>query len=429
MRSLELLPGSAAQLAALPADPALDILPVRPNSLALAEETHWIVTAEAGGELLTSLNRLSLGAVAIDTEYRFTRPPTTLKRSKRWYDPRTLTPLILSGAAWDADSDHIIRFAVDLREPDTHGFVRNLLKLHAPIVAHNIAAEMKTFWAMGLDPVLPQAFDTWVAAKLLTMGRGHRQIKLLSQAQAAEDLDAKEEAETALVGLMSLTGQCEVYGLDHPFAGAKTALQESFLTYPVERAFTDQQIRYAVADAEATLRLYLAQQGDLIRAGLLHHLLEVETPYAIANARMEYIGVAIGNEKLTALHAGLVRAVDHHRTVLRDAGLENPASSNQVKAFLIAGGYEDRLKRRGKVTTRDEVLEQLEASEPLVTDIRRHRRYARMLSDPLFDGDALFGSDGRVHPEHRHLGAATGRSSCSAPNLLGLTKTFRPIVV
>jgi len=50
-----------------------------------------------------------------------------------------------------------------------------------------------------------------------------------------------------------------------------------------------------------------------------------------------------------------------------------------------------------------------------------------MLADPLFDG-VLIGSDGRLHPEHRHLGAGTGRTSCSAPNIVGTTKTFRPIV-
>src|SRR5262249_6844049 len=52
---------------------------------------------------------------------------------------------------------------------------------------------------------------------------------------------------------------------------------------------------------------------------------------------------------------------------------------------------------------------------------------ARMLADPLFDG-VLIGSDGRLHPDHRHLGAGTGRASCSLPNIVGISKTFRPIV-
>jgi len=74
------------------------------------------------------------------------------------------------------------------------------------------------------------------------------------------------------------------------------------------------------------------------------------------------------------------------------------------------------------------VLAQIEQVDVIVTHLRRHRRYSRMLADPLFEG-ALVGSDGRLHPEHRHLGAGTGRASCSAPNITGITKTFRPVVV
>jgi DNA polymerase I len=60
--------------------------------------------------------------------------------------------------------------------------------------------------------------------------------------------------------------------------------------------------------------------------------------------------------------------------------------------------------------------------------LRRYRRYARMLADPLLAG-MLIGSDGRIHPNHRHLGAGTGRNSCSSPNIVGITKTFRQVVV
>ena len=74
------------------------------------------------------------------------------------------------------------------------------------------------------------------------------------------------------------------------------------------------------------------------------------------------------------------------------------------------------------------MLQQIEPLDPMVMHLRRYRRYARMLADPLLAG-RLIGSDGRLHPDHRHLGAGTGRSSCSSPNIVGITKTFRPIVV
>jgi DNA polymerase-1 len=117
----------------------------------------------------------------------------------------------------------------------------------------------------------------------------------------------------------------------------------------------------------------------------------------------------------------------HHCTLI-EAGLENPDSSGQALRFLRQRGHGDRLVRNGRPTTRDEVLEQIEALDPMVMHLRRYRRYARLRAGPLFDG-LLIGSDGRLHPEHRHLAAGTGRNSCSSPNIVGITKTFRPIIV
>jgi DNA polymerase-1 len=39
------------------------------------------------------------------------------------------------------------------------------------------------------------------------------------------------------------------------------------------------------------------------------------------------------------------------------------------------------------------------------------------------------GADGRVHPEYRHLGTHTGRQTSRWPNVLGLGRVFRPLVV
>jgi DNA polymerase-1 len=131
---------------------------------------------------------------------------------------------------------------------------------------------------------------------------------------------------------------------------------------------------------------------------------------------------------LTQLLGGLGRAVELHRGVLNEAGLSNPNSNPQALAFLRDRGHDDRLMHNGKPTTNDEALAQIEPFDPIVTHLRRYRSYARMWADRLFEG-VLIGSDGRLHPEHRHLGAETGRNSCSAPNIVGITKTFRPVVV
>ena len=402
-------------------------LPIRPNVASLSERIQCIREVEEGEALLAQFSRLRIGAIAIDTEFRFGSESVDLGRGRSWQDPTSIQPLLLSGAAWLPDTDTIIAFLFDLRRRELVAIVDRLLRLRTLFVAHYFNAEIKTLWALGLDPVLPQIYDTWVAARALTLGAGHRSIDLLAEAHENEDWALEEQAREMLVGLLSLLGQCAVYGVEHPFALAKDLLQRSFLTHGPGERFSEQQIEYAAADAIATLRLYLAQQRDVIAVGLYPHLVQVEFLYAEANARMEYDGVPVSREKISQLRGGLQRAVNLHREALNNAGLANPNSNPQALAFLQARGHGDRLMRNGRPTTKDEVLQHIEARDPIIAHLRRYRRYARMRADPLFEG-VLIGSDGRLHPEHRHLGAGTGRASCAGPNIVGITKTFRPIV-
>jgi DNA polymerase I len=402
-------------------------LPIQPNTAHLSERVQFIEDVEDGEALLAQFSRLRISAIAIDAEFRFGSEPVDLGRGRSWQDPTTLQPLLLSGVAWLRYTNTEIAFVFDLRHPELARIIDRLLRLRTVFVAHYCNAEFKTLWRLGLEPVFPQMYDTWVAGRALTLGTGHRSIDLLTEADENEDWVLEEQARQMLVGHLSLLGQCKVYGIEHPFALAKELLRRSFLTHGPGERFSDRQIQYAAADAIATLRLYLAQQQDVIDAGLYPHLTQVEFPYAEASARMEYDGVPVSREKVFQLHDGLQRAVNLHRDALINAGLANPNSTPQALAFLRARGHSDRLMRNGRPTTRDEVLQQIETLDPLVVDLRRYRRYARMRNDPLFKG-VLIGSDGRLHPEHRHLGAGTGRASCAGPNIVAITKTFRPIV-
>jgi DNA polymerase-1 len=403
------------------------ILPIRPNTALLSKQVQLVETVEHGEALVAQLNRLSIGAIAIDTEFRFASDAVDLGRRRFWQDPTALQPLILSGAAWVPETDTTITFVFDLRRRELVPIIDRLLRRRTVFVAHYFNAEFKTLWALGLEPVFPQTYDTWVAARALTLGTGHRWIDLLAEARDNEDLTLEQEAREMLVGHLSLVGQCAIYGIEHPFALAKDLLQRSFLDQCPGQCFSNTQIQYAAADAAPTLWLYLAQQRDVIAAGLYSHLIQVEFPYAEANARMEWDGAPVSRDRLCQLRLGLTRAVRLHRDALTDAGLANPNSNPQALAFLRDRGHGDRLMRNGRPTTNDELLSQIEGLDAIVTHLRRYRRYARMLADPLFDG-VLIGSDGRLHPEHRHMGAGTGRASCSAPNIVGLTKTFRPII-
>lgn len=401
---------------------------IRQSAAKLSVKDHIFDRPADAHAFVEQLHSLPVGAIAIDTEYQYRAPGVPLKGGRHtWHDPSTLDPLILTGAAWVPEEGHMVRFLLDLRPPGMATVVEYLLSMRTTFVALSFGAEFHSFWALGLSPVLHQVYDTYVAARALLLGRGHRTIELRHAAQRSEDWKSLESADAELASLLSLTGQCEAYGISHPFAGSKSNLQASFLDHPDKAQFSKTQLEYALADAECTLRLYLTQQADVTAAGLNSHLHQVEFPFAEANARMEFDGVPVDHAKLSLLAQALDEAVSKEVEILNSFGLDNPASAPQVIAFLKARGWGDKITSNGTMSSADKVLEGLVALDPAIPHIRAFRRY-KSLSGGQFISGELLGADGRFHPRHRHLGAETGRNTISAPNLVGLSRNFRPII-
>lgn len=376
-------------------------LPIKPNIS--SQEDTIIASCEDAERMVATLEKISIGAISFDTEFCFKEAGVSLNNGQTWHDPKTLQPLILSLAVWLPEKNKVLRYAIDLRLNGIASYINDLFRLQVPFVAHFIKAEMHTLWALGLNPVIHNVWDTSIASKSVDLGTRH------------------EDG-------YSLLGLCNRYGIIHPFAAEKDILQASFLKHKYAEPFSEDQFAYAIADADVTLQLYLAQQTDVIQSGLSQHLQTVEFPYAIANARMTWDGVPISWPTICELRLGLDQAISYHRDFLIDAGLSNAHSPTQVIEYLQSRGLGHKIIRDGKPSSKDEVLEQIETLDPAITHIRRFRKYSSLRAGPLFDGE-LIGQDGRLHPHHRHLAAQTGRSSCTAPNITGISKTFRPIVV
>lgn len=376
-------------------------LPIKPN---IASQKDTIITSSEEAErMISTLEKISIGAIAFDTEFCFKDAGVSLNNGQTWHDPKTLQPLILSLAVWLPEKSKVLRYAIDLRLNGIASYIDDLFRLQVPFVAHYISAEMHTLWALGLNPAIPHVWDTSIASKAVDLGTRHKDG-------------------------YSLIGLCNRYGIIHPFAVRKDILQASFLKHKRAEPFTADQFAYAIADADVTLQLYLAQQTDVIQSGLSQHLHNVEFPYAIANARMAWDGVPISWPTICQLGRGLDKAISYHKNFLNKVGLSNAQSPAQVIDFLQSRGLGQKIIRDGEPSSKDEVLEQIETLHPAITHIRRFRKYSSLRASPLFDGE-LIGQDGRLHPNHRHLAAQTGRSSCTAPNITGISKTFRPIVV
>ena len=349
-------------------------------------------TVDDGRRFVRDLRAMPLSAVALSLHQTDPGAPCC--------DVRFQRPTALAVAAWaqsraQGEQGTALCGVLRLRDDDSVGIVADLPRLRVPVVVHDAKPILLAFWALGLDPVLPQFFDTHLAAACLHLGSHHPRARRGPDESEHERIGAAVALAEDKAALISLEGQCDRYRLPAPFSAG-----------PCPKALASR--------AEATLRLYAVQQPDLVRAGLLHHLHTIEFPFAVANARIEMRGVHVDRSRLAELRTGCRRAVEHHAEILASQGIHPPGSE---EAFLRG------VKHLGIESTEDRVLEPAESLHPAVRAFRLHRRY-QQIAAWTWECD----EQGRVHPEHRQLAAATGRNGCRGPNLAGIGRILRPVV-
>jgi DNA polymerase-1 len=404
------------------------IIPTRIDISAASTEIHYVQTDEGVHKLQEALQFVPISAVAFDSEYSFTRSPIKLGPKKSRYDIRSQRPICVSLTAavtgYDGKPEgYLLSAVLDVREAAVVEGLRAILRLRVPFIFHYAKAELFTFWSLGLDPDLPILYDTYLAAACLNLGLHHQRSLAARKESETEAITTKAAVARKKVHLLSLVGQCDHYGIQYPLSDSKDELREAFLNLPADQPLTPRMVEYASADAEWTLRLYLAQQADILRQGLHGHLHTVEFPFAIANARMEWQGVAVDQEKFDKVRQAAKKAADYFASQLKGYGIDPPGSRDQFLDLMASLGLTVHFRRDGNLSAEDSVLEPLDALHPAVRAFRLHRRYRRLQGEEWLSG-CFLGADGRLHPDHHQLGAATGRNSCSTPNLVGIGKVF-----
>lgn len=183
------------------------------------------------------------------------------------------------------------------------------------------------------------------------------------------------------------------------------------------RALTD----WAGEQAAAAHALAPLLAERLTRDGLDALFTQVELPLTAVLSRMERTGIRIDESVLKELSVTYERdltriAAEIHTLAGESFQIGSPKQLQRIlfeKLKLPAG-------RRTKTgfSTDEEVLEQLAAQHELPARILAHRRLAKLRSTYV---DALpplvHPATGRIHPTFVQTGAATGRLSCTNPNV------------
>lgn len=178
---------------------------------------------------------------------------------------------------------------------------------------------------------------------------------------------------------------------------------------------TREQVEYAARDVMALFPLYRRLRQKVMDAGLAAAA-EIEGRCLPAIVWLRTAGVAFDAaawEKLTVDTEAELRVLKNELNRLASADREAPAggwnwdSPQQVRKALGAAGYD-------LPDTQDETL--AGCDHPLATTLRRYRATKKLVSS-YGQNWLAHTQDGRLYPQWRQIGAASGRMACSNPNV------------
>jgi DNA polymerase-1 len=176
-----------------------------------------------------------------------------------------------------------------------------------------------------------------------------------------------------------------------------------------------------VVRARAVVALADVLDADLERRGAAALLHEVEMPLERVLADMERVGIAVDNEHLSNLSAGLggqVKTEEEaaHSAVGHDFNLGSPKQVQQV-LFEELGLPRTKKTKTGYTTDSDALTSLLVNNpHPVLEHLLRWREVAKLKS--IVDSLIPMADDaGRIHTTFNQMVAATGRLSSTDPNL------------
>ncbi len=166
-----------------------------------------------------------------------------------------------------------------------------------------------------------------------------------------------------------------------------------------------------------------AQEKSLDENGLKKLFDECEMPLVLTLARMELEGIKCEPSILTEIGDELAENIEKLESeIYAEAGCTfNINSPKQLGVILFENmqiPYPKPGKNKsGSYSTAADILDKLKDDHKIVEDVLAYRKVAKLKSTYVDGLLPLIGEDGRVRPHFMQTVAATGRLSCTEPNL------------
>lgn len=241
-----------------------------------------------------------------------------------------------------------------------------------------------------------------------------------------------KEPELVGIGLKPMAYTLLQYGMDrftlhHDVEVAEYLLDPNRSKYNLTNMFLhyanetldgeDAQKRLMALDC-----IYRKQLSALEEKGMLSLFRDCEMPLIRTIAGMESQGMKINPEMLKSAGEELdTQIAKLEAEVFEEAGttfnINSPKQLGEVLFETMGIPYPKKTKGKNKYSTAADVLEKLEEDYPVVSKVLMFRKASKLKSTYVDGLLGLIGSDGRIHPHFNQTVAATGRLSCTEPNL------------
>lgn len=293
----------------------------------------------------------------------------------------------LYGAAFLIGEEY---FYVNLMEEGLAAALIELLDERKPVFrGHDLVKDYYALMSWGLSSA-DTAFDTAIAQYVIDPTRSGYSLKNLTFENLRYEIPDEEE-------FLSDNGQIDLLGSE-------------------KQAYSD----YGLTWCLAVKRLAQIQQKTLEENELEKVFRQVELPLIEVLASMEAEGFDVCKETLETFGADLKKEVaELEQAIYESCGetfnINSPRQLGDIlfeKLQLPAG----KKTRRGYSTSAD-VLEKIRDKHPVVGMVLQYRMLSK-LNSTYVDGLApLIGADGKIRAHFQQTVTATGRISCTEPNL------------
>ena len=297
-----------------------------------------------------------------------------------------LTKPHISGISSISEKDY---FFISGSETFFEEFCTKIVKKKCKLVGHDLIKDIYALMYYGMSD-FDIAFDSAVAEYVIDPSRSSYDIKT----QVLENFHIQIESEEEF---SKRTAQVDLLG-DNKAEEMKFGL--SFCKYVIE--------------------LSKIQKSKIDKQNLGKVLYDVELPLIKVLAAMEKDGFKVDKSVLLSYGEKLSKEIDYLTAAIYKAAdmefnINSPVQLGEVlftKLELPSG----KKTKRGYSTSAD-ILEKLKDKHPIVSDVLKYRTLTKLKSTYVDGLSTLIASDGRIRPHFQQTVAATGRISCTEPNL------------